>query len=151
MHVGIWLTPMNYLQTLRQTIKRLAQCCELRLLRRRRSFAQANGASDDGKQPASGLETIRENIGHLERRLAGNQVGILLEGVVVLLEERLILLFRSAGLLVLALGHSRYAQQSTFTSEIAMTVRSLPRCLTATWSPSQESALRLVGTRRTKK
>jgi site-specific DNA recombinase len=29
-----------------------------------------NGASDDGKQPVSGLETIRENIGHLERRLA---------------------------------------------------------------------------------
>ena len=37
------------------------------------SFAQANGASDNGKQPASGLETIRENIGHLERRLADNQ------------------------------------------------------------------------------
>src|SRR5260370_19846456 len=37
------------------------------------SFAQTNGASDIGKQPASGLETIRENIGHLERRLAENQ------------------------------------------------------------------------------
>jgi site-specific DNA recombinase len=37
------------------------------------SFAQANGASDDGKQPVSGLETIRENIGHLERRLAEAQ------------------------------------------------------------------------------
>jgi len=37
------------------------------------SFAQANGASDNGKPPASGLETIRENIGHLERRLAENQ------------------------------------------------------------------------------
>jgi site-specific DNA recombinase len=33
-------------------------------------FAHANGASDNGTQPASGFETIRENIGHLERRLA---------------------------------------------------------------------------------
>jgi site-specific DNA recombinase len=37
------------------------------------SLAQGNGARDNGKQPASGFETIRENIGHLERRLAENQ------------------------------------------------------------------------------
>jgi site-specific DNA recombinase len=37
------------------------------------SFAQANGASDNGNQPVSGFETNQENIGHLERRLAENQ------------------------------------------------------------------------------
>jgi site-specific DNA recombinase len=37
------------------------------------SLAPAN-ASDDGNQSASGLETIRENIGHLQRRLAETQV-----------------------------------------------------------------------------
>src|SRR5260370_31115258 len=44
---------------------------ELRILTD--SFAQENGGSDHGKQPASGFETIRENIGHLERRLAETQ------------------------------------------------------------------------------
>jgi len=29
--------------------------------------------SENGKLPASGLETIQENVGHLERRLAENQ------------------------------------------------------------------------------
>jgi len=37
------------------------------------SLAPAN-ASDDGNQPVSGFETIQENIGHLERRLAETQV-----------------------------------------------------------------------------
>ena len=37
------------------------------------SLTQANGVSDNGKPPASGLETIQENVGHLERRLAENQ------------------------------------------------------------------------------
>jgi site-specific DNA recombinase len=37
------------------------------------SLPQGNGASDEEKQPASGLEAIRENIGHLERRLTETQ------------------------------------------------------------------------------
>ena len=37
------------------------------------SLAPAN-ASDDGNQPVSGFETIQENIGHLQRRLAETQV-----------------------------------------------------------------------------
>jgi len=43
------------------------------------SLTQANGASDNGKQPASGFETIRESIGHLERRLAENQQTLALQ------------------------------------------------------------------------
>jgi site-specific DNA recombinase len=37
------------------------------------SLPQEAGPTDREKQPASGLETIRENIGHLERRLAETQ------------------------------------------------------------------------------
>jgi site-specific DNA recombinase len=37
------------------------------------NLLQKTGASDDGKQSVSGFETIQENIGHVERRLAETQ------------------------------------------------------------------------------
>jgi len=45
---------------------------ELRILTE--SLPEEAGPTDRAKQSASGLETIRENIGHLERRLAETQV-----------------------------------------------------------------------------